>query len=69
MFYVDFKTDKKIVIKRYKLTKELRNMADEFVHSRERYGKFKTLQQRYLVSRKAKMSDQILSEIKKNIVD
>lgn len=69
LFYIEFKTDKKIVLKRYKLTKELRNMADEFVQSRERYGKFKTLQQRYSASRKSMMPEQVLSEIRKNVIE
>jgi hypothetical protein len=69
LFYVDFKTDKKIVLKRYKLTKELKNMSEEFVRSRERYGKFSSLQHRYSMSKKSMMPQQILSEIRKNLVE
>jgi hypothetical protein len=69
LFYMDFKTDKKIVLKRYKLTKELKNISEEFVYSRERYGRFKSLQHRYNMSKKSMMPEQILTEIRKNIVE
>lgn len=69
LFYIDFKTDKKIIFKRYTVTKTLRNIANEAAESRERYGAFKSLTNRYLVSKKTMLPELILTEIKKNVVE
>ena len=69
LFYIDFKTDKKIILKRYTMTREIRNIADEFATSRERYGKFKALAERYSVSKKTMMPELLLHEIRKNVVE
>lgn len=69
LFYVEFKTDKKIILKRFTLTNQIRNFADECSESRNRYGAFLSLSQRYRMSKESKMSEQILSLIKQNTID
>ncbi len=67
--YVQFMTDKKIVLKRYNLTPTLRNLASECAESGFRYGRFKTLKERYLTGKKSLLPQQVLTEIKKNIIE
>jgi hypothetical protein len=69
LFYVEFKTDKKIILKRFMLTNEIRNLASECAESRNRYGSFFSLPQRYNMAKESKMSEQILSLIKQNTID
>jgi hypothetical protein len=66
--YVQFMTDKKIILKRYNLTPVLRNIASECAESGLRYGRFKTLAQRYAMGKRALLPEQVLNEIKKNLV-
>jgi hypothetical protein len=69
LFYMDFKTNKKIILKRFLLTQEIRNFADECANSRARYGSFFTLPERYRIAKESKMAEQVLSLIKKNLVE
>lgn len=69
LFYLDLKTEKKVVFKRYTMTSTLFNLKNEFVQSPERYGGFKSLLKRYEMSKKASLPQYVLSEIRKNLVD
>lgn len=68
LFYIEFKTDKKVVLKRYMQSDTLFNIGREMVNSPSNYGRFKSLKEKYLMSKKAKMPEIILSEIKKNLI-
>lgn len=68
-YFVNFKTDKKIVFKRFTYTNSLKNLAFEFIFSPSHYGKNKTLKSRYLTAKKSKINKIVLQEIKKNLVD
>jgi hypothetical protein len=68
LFYLEIMTDKKIKFQRYFLTKALSGLAMETVNSAQNYGPFKSLKQRYLKAEKASVTQQVLSEIKKNLV-
>jgi hypothetical protein len=68
LVYLEFKTDKKINFKKFKMTNELVNIYQEFTESPPRYGKRKSLIERYSMAKKAKMNEIVLSEIKKNLV-
>jgi hypothetical protein len=67
--FLEFKTNKKIEFVRFNLTHTLMNLAFETSDSAKRYGKYKTLLQRYKQANSAKMPNIVLSEIKKNIVE
>lgn len=69
LFYIEFKTDKKIIFKRFNRSPRIDDIMIESVQSPSRYGSRKTLSQRYSMAKKAKMQDIILNEIKNNIVD
>jgi hypothetical protein len=67
--YIEFKTDKKIVFKRYQLTPTLRSIATELSSSGARYGFLKSLAHRYTKASEALIPQQVLTEIKKNLID
>jgi hypothetical protein len=67
--FIEFKTDKKIVFKRYILTEHLRQLYIESSNSPVRYGRKKPLSYRYEMFKNAKVKEQILTEIKKNLID
>jgi hypothetical protein len=69
LFYVEFKTDKKVEIKRYVLSERLYALSTESVNAPERYGAFKSLKERYSMSKSALIPEQVLTEIKKNLVE
>jgi hypothetical protein len=69
MFYVEFLTDKKIIFKRYLLTETLMNLSDESAASPSRYGRFKSLAQRYSMSENSLVPQQVLKEIRNNLVE
>jgi hypothetical protein len=69
LFYVEFKTDKKIIFKRYNLSSKLNNLGVEMSNSPARYSRFLSLKERYGIAKKAMIPELVLSEIKKNLVD
>lgn len=69
LFYGEFKTDKKVVLKRFKMNDALQGLMEECVQSPRRYGRFKKLADRYKTSRNAMIPELVLSEIKKNLID
>lgn len=69
LFFIEFKTEKNIIFKRYHMSEKLLRMKDECMESPNRYGRYKTLKQRYLMASKSNFSSIVLTEIKKNLVD
>jgi hypothetical protein len=69
LFYVEFKTNKKVLFKRYIFSETLDSLASESVAAPARYGRFKSLQDRYSMAKKSKIPELVLSEIKKNLVE
>lgn len=69
VFYLEVRTDKKVVFKRYNLTKELRKVANECAASSDNYGRNKPLSHRYNMFNKSMSSERILSYIKQNLVE
>jgi hypothetical protein len=69
LFYLEFKTDKKIVFQRYNNTKSLDSLAAEFTSAPKMFGFGKTLAQRYDLAKRTQITKIVLSEIQKNIVD
>ena len=67
--YVKFKTEKKVVLKRFSLNKVLFNYATETAQSSSRYSQFVPLLQRYEMAKNSKMTNLVLKEIKNNLID
>lgn len=69
LFYVEFKTNKKIIFKRYSLNKELASLSRECINSPSYFGQLKKLKERYRFAEKSKMKERVLSEIRKNLYE
>jgi hypothetical protein len=67
--YLKFETNKKVILKRYVLTKTLFNYSSEMANSSLRYSKFKPLSSRYEMAKNSGMQKLILKEIKNNLID
>ena len=67
-FYLEFKTDKRIVLKKVRLTEELMNISLECINSTRFYGKFLPLAKRYKRFREAGMRERVLSELRANVI-
>jgi hypothetical protein len=65
--FVEFDTDRPIVLQRFNMDQRLANITTEIVES-DRYSFLRNLQDRYNLFTKTRMRDVILSEIKKNLV-
>lgn len=68
LFFVEFFTDEPIVLKRFICTPQLNAISSECAQSPKRYGRFKTLKERYLMGKQALLKEQALFEIKKNLI-
>jgi hypothetical protein len=68
-FYLEFFTNKKIIFKKFTNSKKLFSLQEEFTKSPSRYKKHIPLASRYLMSNKSSMSLEVLSEIKRNLVE
>jgi hypothetical protein len=68
-FYLEFKTDKKLVFKKVKLTEEIRNVSAECGTSPKYFGKFLPLEKRYKRFREAGMRERLLSELRANVIE
>lgn len=66
LFYVEFDTDREIVLKRFSFTQELHNYAKHCVTF---YNQEYSLIKRYNQFRRTKMNDLVLKEIKKNCIN
>jgi len=66
--YVEFETDKKVILKRYTLSSALAHMAVESSRVPWIYEKNLPLAKRYEMAKKANVSQLVLNEIKKNLV-
>lgn len=69
LYNIEIKTDKPVVFKRYSISSKLQNLAIEMSQSPVRYGKFIPLSEKYETFKKSKIREQILTEIKKNLVE
>jgi hypothetical protein len=69
LFYLEIKTDKNIVFKRFIVNNELRSMHEECVQSPLRYSRFKPLSWRYKKAKDSLIPEMILKEINKNLAE
>ena len=68
-FYLEFKTDKKIIFKRFVLTEALRKLSEEAVQAPMRYGKYVPLAKKYEMAKNGKLIEQVKTEILANLVE
>ena len=69
LFYLEIFTNKKVIFKRYILTDYLSALGKEASIAPKLFGNFKPLAERYLAAKNALIPNQVLTEIKKNLVD
>lgn len=69
LFYVEFKTDKKIKFKQFNFTPEIRRYSQACVDSTVMFGFGQTLLNRYNRFGKIGLREKILKEIKKEIIE
>lgn len=69
MFYVKFNTDRKVVLKRYMLTEEIKKVATSIQATRHLFGNFRPLADRYRDFEKSRTREQVLKLIKQNLLE
>jgi hypothetical protein len=69
LFYVEIKTDRPIILKKFELSNKLVGYARSNVGTTELFGRGQTLLSRYERFSKINMREKILTEIKKNLID
>lgn len=68
LVYLKFNTDKKIVFKRYVMTRKLQSLAREFTNAPNLFGRNLPLSKRYDLAKRTQILEIVASEIKKNVV-
>jgi hypothetical protein len=68
IFYVEFLTNKKVKLVRFKYTKKLGTYAQHCVDAPQIFGKYLPLIKRYKKFKESRMRDLVLKEIKENII-
>ena len=68
LFYAEFKTERPVVLKRFKMNLELKRMSLACIQSYELFGSGQSLEEKYNKFEEADMQALVLNEIKKNIV-
>jgi hypothetical protein len=69
MFYVEFKTNRPIIVKRYQQNQLLQKYADANMGSTQLFGPGQSLRSRYERFRSIGMREKVLTEINKNLID
>jgi hypothetical protein len=69
LFYVEFKTDKKIILKRFKLNDQLFSYSTQCIGSTDLFGRGQSLLSRYKRFKDVDLDKKILFEIKNNLLD
>jgi hypothetical protein len=69
LFYVEFKTDKRIKLKQFNMNKTLTSFSNSCVDVTRIFGPGQTLKSRYDRFKQVGMRDKVLTEIKKNLVE
>jgi hypothetical protein len=68
LFYVKFNTDENIKLHRFYMSERLESYMLHCVHSRNIFGPFNPLKDRYLSFKNSRLKDAILKEINNNLV-
>jgi hypothetical protein len=67
--FIEFMTEKEIVLKRFNYSDKLSIYQEECVNSPVKYGRFIPLKRRYEMAKKSKLREMVLAEIKNNLVE
>ncbi len=69
LFYVEFKTNRKIELKRFTMDDQLVSLSSATVSSKNILGSFRSLNQKYNDFKNIGMREKVLTQIKKNLID
>ena len=69
LFYVKFNTDRKVVLKRFTMTPELHKVGSAVLKTRNLFGTFRPLEERYKDFERSRTNKLILKIIKENLLD
>jgi hypothetical protein len=69
LFYVEFKTNRKIELKRFTMDDQLISLSAASVSSKNILGSFRSLNQKYNDFKNIGMREKVLTQIKKNLID
>ena len=69
LFYIEIETNKNIIFKRSNMSSRLNHLCAESSLSPSRYGMFKSLKERYEMATKANVRQQVITEMKKNLIE
>lgn len=69
LIFVEFETNKKIILKRFIMTEEIFNMMEDYSRSPSRYGFLKSLPERYKMAKNTNATKILLKRIKENVLD
>lgn len=69
LFFMEVMTDKKVEFKRYMFNENLLALTREVSNTPNVYGRHKTLEERYERAARSQISEMVMTEIKKNLID
>ncbi len=69
LFYAEFKTDRPIIFHRFNKNEKLLQYQLANIHSKDIFGLFQTLSEKYEKFKQSGFREKILTEIKKNLID
>jgi hypothetical protein len=69
IFYLKINTDRNVVLKKFVMTKELKELANGCITSPKIFGRFWTLPERYKTFKNSKTNEKILNIIKKQLTE
>ena len=69
LFYIEFKTNRKVELKRFSMDKELISLSSSTVSSKNILGSFRSLTTKYNDFKNIGMREKVLTQIKKNLIE
>ena len=69
LFYLHIDTDRPVIFKRFIRTTKIANLHLECGAASSRYGLFRSLNEKYAMAKNAKIKEQLMHEIKQNVVE
>lgn len=69
LFYARFMTDRNVILKRFMLTPEISSIITSLIATRNLFGRFRSLEDRYSDFTRSKTNKVILHHIRKNLLD
>ena len=69
LFYVEFKTNKNVVVKRFNVNEKLQKISASCIESFSLFGRGESFEERYRRFNDTNMREIVLDQINKNIID